>query len=98
MPYATSSRMKKVAIKGRRTFEFKAPVVLMHMLGEPRTMQDAPNYENCLAEIKLFFEERIGFCERNGIARQGIIIDPGIGLGTRLQDNVAILRHLDEFR
>jgi dihydropteroate synthase len=78
--------------------EYKAPVVLMHMLGEPKTMQDAPNYENCLAEIKLFFEERIEFCERNGIARQGIIIDPGIGFGKRLQDNVAILRHLDEFR
>ena len=74
------------------------PIVLMHMLGEPLTMQQDPRYEDCVAEILTFLLERITFCEEAGIARANIIVDPGIGFGKRLEDNLAILAHLKRFK
>lgn len=78
--------------------DFGALVVLMHMLGEPKTMQQAPYYDDCVEEIFRFFEERVEFCLGQGISRDRIILDPGIGFGKRLEDNIEILNHLERFR
>lgn len=77
--------------------ESKVPLALMHMLGTPRSMQDDPSYQDCVGEISIFFSERIQFCQENGIDRSKLILDPGIGFGKRLQDNVAILTELHRF-
>lgn len=74
-----------------------AGVVLMHMQGMPRTMQDAPHYDDVLGEIMAFFEERIRFAMAHGITRRQIILDPGIGFGKLLADNLALLAHLFQF-
>ncbi len=76
----------------------EVPVILMHMLGTPRDMQDRPHYRDCMEEITAFFEERIDFCVRHGISRSRLILDPGIGFGKRLSDNLEILSHLDRFK
>ncbi len=76
--------------------QFQVPVVLMHMKGTPRDMQQNPRYENLMAEISAFLEERIHFAETHGIRQ--IIVDPGIGFGKRLEDNLEILRRIGEFR
>jgi len=69
-------------------------VVLMHMLGRPQTMQVAPAYTDPVGEIKAFLAERIEAAIRFGIRRDRIIVDPGIGFGKRLEDNLAILKAL----
>lgn len=74
------------------------PVILMHMLGTPATMQKDPHYEDCIGELLDFFAERIEFCRRSGMDSSRIILDPGIGFGKRLQDNVEILARLSEFK
>ena len=76
----------------------KAPVILMHMLGTPRDMQSDPRYEDCVKEIETFFEERLAYCREKRIDRSKIILDPGIGFGKRLSDNLEILAHLRQFR
>jgi dihydropteroate synthase len=73
------------------------PVILMHMLGKPRDMQVKPEYSDCVGEIGEFFEERMGAALEAGIARERIILDPGIGFGKRIQDNLDILRRCGEF-
>jgi dihydropteroate synthase len=73
-------------------------VVLMHMQGNPQTMQNNPSYENVIQEILDFFEERIEYCIHHGISQNQIILDPGIGFGKRLGDNLKILRNLDQFK
>ena len=78
--------------------EHEVPVILMHMLGEPRSMQQSPQYDNCVEQIAAFFEERIAFAETAGIQRARIILDPGIGFGKRLVDNLDILGHLEALR
>jgi dihydropteroate synthase len=75
----------------------RVPVVLMHMLGTPRTMQTEPRYDNVLREVIDFLAERIQFAARAGIERQGIIVDPGIGFGKTLDHNLALLRGLPAF-
>jgi dihydropteroate synthase len=74
-----------------------APVILMHMKGTPKTMQHNPSYENALLEIKSFLEKKIGQAVANGIEREKIIIDPGIGFGKRFEDNLTLIRNLNEF-
>lgn len=74
-----------------------ALVCLMHMQGEPSTMQDAPHYENIVAEIEDFLAQRISACEQAGIARERLIIDPGFGFGKTLTHNLSLLRRLGEF-
>ena len=69
---------------------------LMHMLGEPRTMQDDPRYDDVVADVKAFLEERIEFAVDAGVAEERIWIDPGIGFGKTLEHNLEILRRLDE--
>ena len=70
----------------------------MHMQGTPRDMQKNPHYDNCIEEIAGFFDERLAFCDHHGIARDRLILDPGIGFGKRLRDNLEILARLAEFR
>ncbi|HOP08273.1 MAG TPA: dihydropteroate synthase [candidate division Zixibacteria bacterium] len=74
-----------------------APVVLMHMQGTPKEMQINPHYDDCVTEICDFFERRINLAEQHGIAREQIIIDPGIGFGKRLEDNLHILARFGDF-
>lgn len=74
-----------------------AGVCLMHMRGEPRTMQADPHYDDVVAEVHAFLMERAVACEAAGIARNRIVIDPGFGFGKTLGHNLALLRHLDRF-
>lgn len=73
-----------------------AAVCLMHMRGEPKTMQDAPSYEDVVAEVRSFLADRVRCCERSGIGRARILIDPGFGFGKTLQHNLSLLRRLAE--
>lgn len=75
----------------------KAEIVLMHMKGRPHNMQDAPFYDNVLKEIRDFFLERIAFAKTAGIAKEAIILDPGIGFGKRCADNITILKNIELF-
>ena len=77
--------------------ESKAAVVLMHMLGEPRSMQQAPHYDDVVAEVHRFLTERIFACEMNGIEKRRLIIDPGFGFGKSLDHNMALLAQLSRF-
>ncbi|MBS0319515.1 MAG: dihydropteroate synthase [Proteobacteria bacterium] len=73
----------------------RAAVCLMHMQGEPRTMQAAPRYDDVVAEVRHFLAQRVAACEAAGIARERIVVDPGFGFGKTLAHNLALLRHLD---
>jgi len=73
-----------------------AGVCLMHMLGEPRTMQDDPRYDDVVAEVKAFLSERLEFAVAAGIAEQRIVLDPGIGFGKTLAHNLELLARLGE--
>lgn len=75
-----------------------AGVVLMHMQGQPGTMQRAPAYRDVVAEVADFLRERSGFAEKAGIARDRIVVDPGIGFGKALEHNVALLAGLGRLR
>ena len=73
------------------------PVCLMHMRGEPATMQQEPVYADVVAEVHAFLAERIRVCESAGIPRERILVDPGFGFGKTLDHNLTLLRHLDRF-
>ena len=73
-------------------------VVLMHMLGEPRTMQEDPVYEDVVAEVKDFLRGRIEAAVAAGIAEERISVDPGIGFGKTVEHNLELLRGLGELR
>lgn len=75
----------------------KAPVILMHMKGTPRDMQRKPYYEDVVNEVKSFLKERVEWAMDKGVPRDRIIIDPGIGFGKRVQDNLMLLKNLDSF-
>ena len=77
--------------------ELRVPVCLMHMQGEPRTMQDSPTYTDVVRDVFDFLSQRIAACEAAGIRRQDIIIDPGFGFGKTLQHNLRLLRELARF-
>jgi dihydropteroate synthase len=74
-----------------------AGIVLMHMQGTPRTMQQAPRYDDVVEDISAFFEERIRFAMAHGIVRRQIILDPGIGFGKLLIHNLTLLAQLHRF-
>jgi len=74
--------------------ETDASVCLMHMQGEPRTMQAAPHYADVVAEVTAFLQARIEACVAAGIDRSRIVLDPGFGFGKRLDDNLALLQAL----
>jgi dihydropteroate synthase len=69
---------------------------LMHMLGEPRTMQEDPRYDDVVAEVKAFLEERLAFAVGEGVPEERVWLDPGIGFGKTAEHNLALLRRLDE--
>jgi len=73
-------------------------VVVMHMLGTPATMQIAPAYADVVGDILRFFEERLSICERAGINRERIWIDPGFGFGKTFEHNLEIVRRFETFR
>jgi len=73
------------------------PVVLMHMQGEPRSMQAAPHYDDVVAEVHRFLAERIFAAEMAGIAKKNIVIDPGFGFGKTVAHNLALLAQLERF-
>jgi dihydropteroate synthase len=72
-------------------------VCLMHMQGQPRTMQIAPTYQDLFEDIRSFFESRITSCEEAGVARERLIIDPGFGFGKTLEHNFSLLGQLSYF-
>src|ERR1019366_2867817 len=72
-------------------------VVLMHMLGTPRTMQEEPRYSDVVGDVKRFLEERLAFAVRHRIREDRVILDPGIGFGKTVSHNMTLLRRLGEF-
>jgi dihydropteroate synthase len=80
--------------------KWKVPVVLMHMRGQPETMQNDPHYDDLIGEILEFFGERMAYAAGRGIQGEQIILDPGIGFGKSLerQHNFIILKHLQRFK
>lgn len=74
--------------------EKKVPCVLMHMKGTPETMQVNPNYEDLMEEITIYLDARARFARGRGIARDKIILDPGIGFGKTIEHNLVIINHL----
>jgi dihydropteroate synthase len=77
---------------------YAVPVILMHMLGNPKTMQIEPTYDDLIGEIKAFFENAIDQAENKGILRSKIIIDPGIGFGKTVGHNLLLIQRLHEFK
>ncbi len=76
--------------------ESGADCCLMHMRGEPRTMQDDPRYEDVVDDVRAFLEERLAFAVGAGVERERIMLDPGIGFGKTERHNLELLRRLDE--
>ncbi len=74
------------------------PVILMHIKGTPSNMQKDPSYIDVVSEIKEYFTERIDFAISRGIQREKIILDPGIGFGKRVEDNIAIIKNIKKFK
>jgi dihydropteroate synthase len=76
--------------------EHKADLCLMHMLGEPRTMQRDPHYDEVVSDVKAFLEERMAFAVAHGVAEERILLDPGIGFGKTDEHNLELLARLGE--
>jgi dihydropteroate synthase len=74
------------------------PVCLMHMQGDPQTMQQAPSYADVVADVKNFLQQRIGACEAAGIERTRLLLDPGFGFGKTLAHNLTLLQRLGELQ
>jgi dihydropteroate synthase len=74
--------------------ELNVPVCLMHMRGEPRTMQDKPEYANVVGEVRDFLKERLDACMNAGIPASRLVVDPGFGFGKTLEHNIELLRGL----
>ena len=72
-----------------------AAVCLMHMQGEPQSMQQSPSYADVVGEVKRFLQDRVAACEVAGIGRERLVIDPGFGFGKTLEHNLALLSHLN---
>jgi dihydropteroate synthase len=77
--------------------QFETPVVLMHMLGSPKTMQDSPTYDNLIADISDFLKDAIERAQKQGISKSKLIVDPGIGFGKTVSHNLFLIRHLYAF-
>jgi len=85
---------KMVDVEG----EFDCPIVITHIKGTPQNMQKNPYYEDVIKEIIQYFEKTIDKLLKRGIKKEKIIIDPGIGFGKRVEDNLCILKRLNEFK
>ncbi len=75
----------------------QVPVCLMHMQGQPRTMQTEPQYENVVSEVSRYLSDRVDACEQAGISRERLLIDPGFGFGKTVEHNMSLLKHLPDF-
>jgi dihydropteroate synthase len=73
-----------------------APVCLMHMRGEPRTMQTDPHYADVVEEVKAFLLQRVAACEAAGVGRERLLLDPGFGFGKTVEHNLRLLARLEE--
>lgn len=78
--------------------EFDVPVILMHMLGEPRTMQKSPHYNDPVREIREFLADALERAQNLRISPDKLIVDPGIGFGKTIHHNLMLIKHLGEFR
>lgn len=78
--------------------EYGVPVILMHMLGTPKTMQVDPTYGDLIEEIKEFLENSIQYAQKRGVLKSKIIVDPGIGFGKTVNHNLLLIKLLCEFR
>lgn len=78
--------------------QYRPGYVLMHSLGRPETMQDAPRYGDVVDDILAFFESRLEVLDKAGLPRDHVVLDPGIGFGKLLEHNLAILRGLERFK
>jgi len=76
--------------------EADAYLCLMHMQGEPRTMQASPSYDDVVSDVKAFLEERLAFAVAEGVAEENVCLDPGIGFGKTVDHNFELIRRLDE--
>ena len=72
-----------------------AYLCLMHMKGDPRTMQDDPRYDDVVSEVAAFLEERLAFAVANGVREEAVCLDPGIGFGKTVEHNLELVRRLD---
>ncbi|WP_425480235.1 dihydropteroate synthase [Dyella monticola] len=77
--------------------QLRVPICLMHMKGEPRSMQDDPQYDDVVGEVHRFLTDRLFACEMAGIDRRKVMVDPGFGFGKTLEHNLALLRKLERF-
>jgi len=77
--------------------ELNVPVCLMHMQGDPRTMQTNPRYGDVIADVAAFLSQRVAACIDAGIGRDRLLLDPGLGFGKTLEHNLTLLKHLDAF-
>ena len=77
--------------------KYEAPIVIMHMKGNPQNMQLSPSYDNIIEEISSFFHERIRLLINKGISKESIIIDPGIGFGKTIKNNFELINRLSDF-
>jgi len=75
----------------------QVPVCLMHKQGDPKTMQNNPQYQNAVAEIKQYLTNRANTCFESGITKQNIIVDPGFGFGKSMENNLSLLREIQQF-
>lgn len=89
------SGLKKEPRFAELCVRFNAGYILMHSQGNPKTMQEDPNYDNVISDIKSFFRQQISLAKQGGLEK--IIIDPGIGFGKTQQHNISILKRLNEF-
>jgi dihydropteroate synthase len=77
--------------------ELRVPVCLMHMQGEPRSMQEAPDYDDVVGDVHRFLTDRLFSCELAGIDKRRVLVDPGFGFGKNLEHNLALLRATARF-
>ncbi len=91
------SALRSDSDMARRLAGAGASVILMHMQGMPRTMQQNPSYDDVVSEIEAFLKERIEYSVSSGIMRERIILDPGIGFGKTVEHNLEILANLGRF-
>jgi len=78
--------------------EAGCPVILMHMLGEPKTMQQDPHYDDVVDDVRAFLEERMAFAVARGVDEERILLDPGIGFGKTVAHNLVLLRELSRLK
>ena len=78
--------------------EYNVPIVLMHMQGNPESMQNKPTYKNLIDELMFFFDSKINYALKIGLSLDKIIIDPGIGFGKTKNDNFKIIKNLNKFK